>query len=361
MTVQGESVRAGEVELCGVTVGYEGRTVLKNLSLAIRPGESLVLLGPNGAGKSTIIRIIAGLLSPWEGSVRIAGRDVTTTPAKQRNVGLLFRSYGLFSDMTVAANVAHYLRVAGATSEDAARRAQELLKLVRLEHVADEEVGQLSTGQQQRANLARVLAADPEILLLHEPLSAVDHELRHELGEELRRLQQRRRVTVVLATRDRQDAFVMADRIAVVRDGALEQIADPRTVYEAPKTRYAATLTGEANLLPGRVTEVEPGGATGRATCLLGAVRCRGDALRSGQEVRLLIRPEELRIVPADAAQAVGDIVHERYLGSHTMTMVKVGGEMLKVLSCEPLRTAPGGHVGLALRHQECPATVLPM
>lgn len=167
-------------------------------------------------------------------------------------------------------------------------------------------------------------------------------------------------MTVILATRDRHDAFVMADRIAVVRDGAIEQSADPRTIYGAPRSRFVATLTGDANLLPARISEVAPDGATGRASCFLGPVRCRGEALRQGQEVTLLIRPEQLRIVPEESGLAVGDVEYERYLGSQTMSSVRVGDELVKVLSCEPLVPGHGRRVGLALRQPATDVAVLP-
>lgn len=347
----------GVLELRGVTVGYEDKVVLDHVDLAVERGESLVLLGPNGAGKSTLIRTMAGLLPPWSGSVWISGQDVADVPTNARGVGLIFRSHGLFANMTVRDNIYHSLRASGVERLESLRRIAGMLGLMRLDGLEDQEVGQLSRGQQQQANLARVLATEPGILLLHEPLSDVDDELRRELGEGIRQLQRSKGFTVVMATRNRRDAFLMADRFAVLRAGRLEQIGDPASVYRQPRSAFVATLTGEANLVPGRVSDDGGEGGPVTVSSVLGTMRCRGVGLSRGQEALLLIRPEALNIVQGQPKVGPsGTVTDSSYFGSHSVTKVDVQGQTLTVHTCEPVGTQPpvGARVHLSVRYDDC-------
>ena len=242
------------------------------------------------------------------------------------------------------------------------RRIAELLALVRLDGLADKEVGQLSRGQQQRANLARVLAAEPEILLLHEPLSEVDEELRRELGEQVRRLQRSKGFTVVMSTRNRRDAFLMADRFAVLRGGRIEQIGDPATVYRQPRSAFVATLTGEANLVPGHVGQDGAEDEHVTVSSVLGTMQCHGVGLSRGQPALLLIRPEALKIVQGqpDEAGPSGTVTESRYLGSHSVTKVDVQGQTLTVHTYGQVGSQypVGARVHLSVRADDCHALV---
>lgn len=343
------------LELRDVAVGYDGRFVLEGFDLDVVTGEFLVLVGPNGSGKSTILRTMAGLIAPWSGTVRIFGVDVTEVPARDRDVAVMYKGHGLFSQMTVAGNLDHYLKVAGLRDDAVARRRAELLELVRLTKREGQEVSQMSAGEQQRVNLARVLATGRRILLLHEPLAYVDFDLRGELLEMLREVQRADGLTVIMTTRDLHDAWSAADRIAVVREGHLDDLGEPRRVYMRPRTSYVARLTGPANLVPGHVLEVDPADGLVTVSTPLGALTCRGDELHAGDPVEVVIRPENIRSA-GEGGGARGTIVSTRFRGNHWMHKVRVGEQDLWLLSfgaSSPV-PSPGDEVELLVEERAC-------
>lgn len=226
------------------------KEVLQGISLRVEPQEILCLLGPSGCGKSTLLRIIAGLERAEQGRVLLNGNDVTEMPAHRRSVGLMFQDYALFPHLNVAENIAYGLRMHGAPASERRRRVEEMLNLVNLKGYAGRRVDELSGGEQQRVALARTLAPNPSLLLLDEPVANLDRLLREELLEALRRILKRLKVTTIFVTHDQEEAFALADRIAVMRAGRLEQVDAPATLYRRPVNTFVAAFLGFRNLLP---------------------------------------------------------------------------------------------------------------
>jgi putative spermidine/putrescine transport system ATP-binding protein len=343
------------VELRDVTVRYGGQTALKHFNLRVSSGEFLTVTGHNGSGKSTVVRTLAGLVSPDRGSVWISGADVTRKPAQLRDVAVMYRNYGFFTEMTVAGNIAYALGGRGYDRAALDERVAALLRLVRLEGQGHREVFELSIGEQQRANLARALAMRAPVMFLYEPLSYVDADLRRQIGEDLRRQQRRSGVTVVMATRDRLDAFRMSDRVAVLRNGELEQVGEPQEVYKFPRTPFVARVTGEANLLEGTVSEAVPSMGHVVVTTQLGDLTCVGEA-DPGDAVDVLIRPEEVAVVDPGSSALVGRLSGAVYCGSHWMSTVQVRGVELSVMQSTSSPNTPrvSEVVGLSFDKQYC-------
>jgi ABC-type Fe3+/spermidine/putrescine transport system ATPase subunit len=248
------------VELRNVTKRFDGVTAVDSLDLDVREGEFLSLLGPSGCGKTTTLRLIAGFEQPDEGEIRIAGRDVAGLPPYRRDVNTVFQSYALFPHLTVLENVAYGLKQGRVGRDRRQQRAQELLNLVHLPDVGARKPRQLSGGQQQRVALARALAKGPEVLLLDEPLGALDLKLRKEMQVFLKTLHAELGTTFVYVTHDQEEALAMSDRVAVMSRGRIEQIAAPREIYDAPATRFVADFIGETNFIrqDGRTVAVRP-------------------------------------------------------------------------------------------------------
>ncbi|MGZ4506131.1 MAG: ABC transporter ATP-binding protein [Blastococcus sp.] len=299
------------VRLEGLTRRYGTVVALDGLDLDIAGGEFLALLGPSGCGKTTALRAIAGFDRPDEGRVLLDGRDITDVPASKRDMGMVFQAYSLFPNLTVADNVAFGLRVRRRGKAERSSRATELLELVGLADRGDRYPHQLSGGQQQRVALARALAVAPQVLLLDEPLSALDAQVRVQLREEIRRIQLELGITTVFVTHDQSEALSVADRVGVLRDGRLEQIASPDELYERPATAFVAEFVGTMNRVPAtlRGGDVE----------LLGTRRPAAGAAPSGPVVAL-VRPEAL-LVAADPAGA-GRVVTRTFSGASTRVAV---------------------------------------
>jgi ABC-type Fe3+/spermidine/putrescine transport system ATPase subunit len=285
------------VALRGVAKSFGGERVISGLSLEVPRGEFLAIVGPSGSGKTTAMRIIGGFEAPDEGSVWISGENVTELPAERRDVNTVFQSYALFPHMSVLENVAYGPRMRGVGRAERRKKAGELLELVRLSNVGDRKPNQLSGGMQQRVALARALANEPAVLLLDEPLGALDRKLREEMQRELRRIQTELGATFIYITHDQEEAFGMADRLAVMRHGGFEQIGDPATIYDRPVNAWTALFVGSANQL--RVTLGE-GGALASD---LGPVAAShvDSALKSGDPALVIVRPEETRFLRASA------------------------------------------------------------
>ncbi|WP_051231619.1 ABC transporter ATP-binding protein [Kaistia adipata] len=286
------------VALKGVVKRFGAQTVLDGLSLAVPRGEFLAIVGPSGSGKTTAMRTIGGFETPDEGSVFIAGRDVTALPPEQRDVNTVFQSYALFPHLSVLDNVAYGPRMRGVGRAERRRRAGELLDLVRLSGVADRKPAQLSGGMQQRVALARALANEPAVLLLDEPLGALDRKLREEMQRELRRIQSELAATFIYITHDQEEAFGMADRLAVMRDGRFAQIGDPATLYDQPVDAWVALFLGSANRI--RATLGEGEALTSDLGPLL-AGHVAAD-LAAGDPALVVVRPEQTRFSRAAAA-----------------------------------------------------------
>jgi len=290
------------VALHGVAKSFGGNKVLSNLSLDVPRGEFLAILGPSGSGKTTAMRIIGGFEAPDEGSVWISGRDVTELPAERRDVNTVFQSYALFPHMSVMENVAYGPRMRGVSRAARRKKAGALLELVRLSGVAEAKPNQLSGGMQQRVALARALANDPAVLLLDEPLGALDRKLREEMQRELRRIQAELGATFIYITHDQEEAFGMADRLAVMRDGGFEQIGDPATIYDRPVNAWTALFVGSANQIRATMGTGE-GLASDLGPVAAGHVEA---SLQPGDPALVIVRPEETRFLPAPAGAQAG-------------------------------------------------------
>ncbi len=294
----------------------DGTRALEPVQLDINPGETLVLLGPSGCGKTTMLRIIAGLEQPDAGGqVFFGALDVTPLPIEQRRVGMVFQSYALFPNMSVAENIAYGLKVRGMAEAEKKQRVDEMLAMMHLDSFADRRIDQLSGGQRQRVALARALAVRPRVLLLDEPLTALDAKLRESLRAEIDRLLRSLKITAVYVTHDQSEAMALGDRIAVMEKGRIAQIGTPRDIYYRPATRFVADFIGTMNRVQG-VVEGEN-------------LRLPSGLLRVGPRVatEVLFRPEDVRIVSTANAPLQARIVSAFFLGDHTRLILDVGAE----------------------------------
>ena len=282
---------APSVELVKLSRSFGGVAALDGLDLTVEPGTLMCLLGPSGCGKTTALRIIAGLEHSDGGEVRVGGQDVARIPANKRDMGMVFQSYSLFPNLDARDNVAFGLRMRGMGAAKRRERAGELLELVGLAAHASKYTHQMSGGQQQRVALARALAIEPRVLLLDEPLSALDAVVRVQLREEIRSLQTRLGITTVFVTHDQEEALSVADQVAVMRAGRLEQCAAPAEVYAEPASAFVAEFIGTMNRLPGTLA------ADGQTVEVAGRrLAVREGGARSGGDVAVLIRPEAVRL-----------------------------------------------------------------
>ncbi|NUR29891.1 MAG: ABC transporter ATP-binding protein [Catenulispora sp.] len=322
---------APSVELVNLSRSFGGVAALDGLDLTVEPGTLTCLLGPSGCGKTTALRIIAGLEHSDRGEVRVGGQDVARVPANKRDMGMVFQSYSLFPNLDALDNVAFGLRMRGWSAAKRRTRAGELLELVGLAAHAAKYTHQMSGGQQQRVALARALAIEPRVLLLDEPLSALDAVVRVQLREEIRALQTRLGITTVFVTHDQEEALSVADQVAVMRAGRLEQCAAPAEVYADPATPFVAEFIGTMNRLPGALS------ADGETVEVAGRrLKVRGGS-RPGGEVAVLIRPEAVRFEPADDGTAT---VRQAGFRGPITRITAVLGDGTEVLSDVPSASA---------------------
>lgn len=297
-----------------IRMAFSAKDVLNDVSLNVETGELLAILGPSGCGKSTLLRVVAGLLRADRGTVRIAGREMNGVPPRGRGIGFVFQDYALFPKMTVRDNVAFGLRVRGVPPGDRNRKTSEMLDLVGLAEEADRAVETLSGGQRQRVALARALAVSPSLLLLDEPLSALDIKVRERLRREIAAVQKKVGITTLIVTHDQKEAMELGDRIAVMNEGRFEQVASPRDVYQAPATEFVAKFIGEVNILPGQLYR-------GNAYAGSLAIRMEGSGIPfHGGTVKVLLRPEDVTLLPpgiGEAGQTHARVNLVSWLGAH--------------------------------------------
>jgi putative spermidine/putrescine transport system ATP-binding protein len=337
-----------EVRLVDLHRSYGGVPALDGLTLEVEPGEFVSLLGPSGCGKTTALRILAGLETADCGHVVVGGKDVTAVGANRRDMGMVFQAYSLFPNMTALDNVAFGLRLRKVSADDRRRRAGDMLELVGLGTQAAKYPHQLSGGQQQRVALARALAIEPTVLLLDEPLSALDAKVRVQLREEIRRIQSELHTTTLFVTHDQEEALAISDRVGVMSQGRLEQLDSPAAVYQRPATPFVAEFVGVTNSIRGTADHgavVLDGGARLPAAVV--------DGSAAGAAVRVLVRPGDLRL--DGTGDLTGTVLTHSFLGQVTRLTVRLdGGLVVRVdtTTDEATRWPPGATVALTADHR---------
>ena len=346
-TQDGAARTAVEVRMEGLSRHYGPVVALDRLDLTLRPGELIVLLGPSGCGKTTTLRLLAGLEDADTGQIFVGGKDITRLPASKRDMGMVFQAYSLFPHMTVRQNVAFGLRLRRVDATKRDKRALEMLDLVSLSTQADRYPHQLSGGQQQRVALARALAIEPQVLLLDEPLSALDAKVRAQLRDEIRRIQLEVGITTLFVTHDQEEALAIADRVGVMREGHLEQLAPPTEVYSRPATSFVAEFVGLSNRMTG---DVRGGEVTVRG-CTLPLVE---RDVPDGQVVAL-IRPEAVTLASHDTPESgplVGTVIAVTFLGATSRVTVDLGDTtvLAQLTTADATALPAGSRVALTIR-----------
>ncbi|HLY24218.1 MAG TPA: ABC transporter ATP-binding protein [bacterium] len=351
-----------DVEIVSLAKSYGGPHVVRDVTFTLRQGEFLTLLGPSGSGKSTTLLMVAGFEQPSRGDIRIGGRSIVDEPPQRRNFGVVFQSYALFPHMSVIENVEFPLRMRGMSPRERRARAADMLDKVGLSLFARRKPRELSGGQQQRVALARALIFDPAALLLDEPLGALDKRLRESMQIEIKSIQRRTGISVLYVTHDQEEAMVMSDRIAIMRDGRLLQIGAPSDLYRRPATPFVAAALGETNLVPCRRVEgdgpcrsvVLPDGSGGRAQC--------ADPQQDGTGERcamISVRPERIRcLLPGEAAENTieGVVKDQTFAGSYVRCTIQACGQDLIMKTGEdgPAAAArPGQRVRIGWRTED--------
>ena len=337
------------VELVAISKHYGEVAALDAVDLRIGDGEFFALLGPSGSGKTTLLRAIAGFVTPDRGEIRVDGEDMRRTPAHRRSIGMVFQHYALFPHMTVAENVAFGLSVRGVPQAQTRNRVGEMLSLVELEGLERRRPSQLSGGQQQRVALARALVTRPRVLLLDEPLGALDKRLRRQMQVELKQIQREVGITTVFVTHDQEEALTLSDRIALLNHGAVVHCDTPETVYERPRSVFAADFLGDANFFAGR-SATPRDGLTAVVTEAGETLLAGGAPLPPGRKVTLAVRPEKLRIesagtaVPPALNRIDGRVTRRIYAGaSTTYRIAGAAGELVVFAQNRDLSAAAEG------------------
>ncbi|MDA8411241.1 MAG: ABC transporter ATP-binding protein [Treponema sp.] len=342
------------LELQGIVKNFGRNTVVRGLSLSVEKGEFVSFLGGSGCGKTTTLRMIAGFEMPTEGSIRLDGADLSRVSPNKRNLGMVFQNYALFPNMTVARNIAFGLKIAGQKKAAIASRVEEMLELIHMGEYAERYPHQLSGGQQQRVALARALARKPAALLLDEPLSALDAKIRVRLRDDIRSIQRSLGITTIYVTHDQEEALSISDRVAVMRDGRIEQIGAPFEIYNAPGTSYVETFIGTLSVLSARVKDP----ATG-TLLVAGQEIVAGRKLDAavGEELRLSLRPEALSLDGRERNCLRGRVVNVKFLGSIVRVVAKVGDRELSMDAFNHPRLPPpaiGSEVDLHFAPEAC-------
>jgi len=317
------------LELTHIKKSFGNVQVVHDFNMHIEKGEFVSFLGPSGCGKTTVLRMIAGFETPTAGTLTIAGKDQSTLKPNQRNIGMVFQAYALFPNMTVHDNVAFGLKVAGESKSEIDARVKEMLGLIKLDHLADRYPFQMSGGQQQRVALARALAVKPQVLLLDEPLSALDAKIRVSLREEIRAIQQKLGITTVFVTHDQEEALSISDRIVVMNAGRADQIGTPFEIYNTPATRFVASFVGTLNMIEAKV--IDPSANR----IMIGdqgvTLKQSVTTYKAGETVSLALRPEAGSLAESASGDTAltGQVASAHFLGSVIRTRMNVGGNVI--------------------------------
>jgi putative spermidine/putrescine transport system ATP-binding protein len=345
------------LRLQGIRKTFGQSVALDDIDLTVERGELVSFLGPSGCGKTTTLRIVAGFERADRGSVFVDGRDLSNVPPERRGMGMVFQTYGLFPNMTVTRNIAFGLRVAGRDARETRARVEAMLDLIGLPDIGQRYPNQLSGGQQQRVALARAIAIEPRVLLLDEPLSALDAVVRASLRTQIRDIQQQTGITAIYVTHDQEEALTISDRVVVLNHGRIDQIGSPREVYERPASAFVAGFIGSANRLEGHVLDAS-----------LGVVRVGDDLVRippdavvaAGGDVLIVVRPERLVIRPTDATQVaanrlLGVVRGVTYLGPTDSVAVEVAGRrLIATVPAGGIVPGPGAAVAIEFAIEHC-------
>lgn len=326
------------IELKNIRKNFEDTEVLKDVNLYIRKKEFITLLGPSGCGKTTMLRIIGGFETPTSGQVLFEGKDLVPVPPYKRRINTVFQKYALFPHLNVFDNIAFGLKLKKMDKAEIARRVERMLKLVKMEGYGKRSVDAISGGQQQRIAIARALVNEPEVLLLDEPLGALDLKLRKDMQLELKSMQQQLGITFVYVTHDQEEALTMSDTIVVMKDGVIQQIGDPKHIYDEPKNAFVADFIGESNILPATMIKDE----------LVEAAGCRFSCVDGGfgemTPVDMVVRPEDIMVVGEDVGMLTGEVKSVLFKGVHYEMMVDTGSFVWKIHSTtmQPVGTIVG-------------------
>lgn len=352
------------VTLTDIVKRFGSFTALHRMSMEIPDGSFVTLLGPSGCGKTTTLRMIAGLLDPTEGEIQIKGKRMNDVPIHKRNLGLVFQNYALFPHKTVGENIAFGLKYRGVSKADAAEKVKHALDLVQLPHVADRYPKALSGGQQQRIALARAIVIEPDVLLLDEPLSALDANLREDMRVELKRIQHRIGVTTVFVTHDQSEALALSDHVVVMSNGRVEQTGAPEEVYNTPASEFVATFLGTSNIVQGTCMGLDGSEVSIDVDGLgrLAIPKSRAPKIAETGAAKLVIRAEKLTLGPADEtrdghASSQGVVEAVDYQGQAARYFVRVGDHQLQVINMiDEHPFAEGSAVSVHLRGRDCSA-----
>lgn len=325
---------AAAVDLRNVTLAYGEFVAVKDVSLSIRKGEFVTLLGPSGCGKTTILRSIAGLVQPTGGVINVAGRRIDNIPIHKRNIGLVFQNYALFPHKSVFDNIAFGLKYRNVEKSVIAQKVTRALAMVRLPGVEKKLPSELSGGQQQRIALARAIVIEPDVLLLDEPLSALDANLREEMRTELKIIQREVGITTIFVTHDQEEALAMSDRIVVMNKGLIEQMGTPEEVYRRPESRFVASFLGQSNLLEGHIASVNDGVAAIKLASGVTLAATAPATARQGAPVTAVVRAQKMLLGAGGKPTGLkGRIASTSYLGGSAAYFVDMAGERLQSIA----------------------------
>ncbi len=348
------------VTLKAVTKRYGETPAVVDVSFAVQPGELFFLLGPSGCGKTTLLRMMAGFARPDEGSIFFDDRPIDDVPPHRRNTGMVFQSYALWPHMSVAENVAYGLRERRVEGTERQRRVGRALETVRMAEYGTRMPNQLSGGQQQRVALARALVVEPDVVLLDEPLSNLDAKLRLQMRHEIRRIHGETGITMVYVTHDQVEALSMAQRMAVMSMGHVQQVGEPRALYRRPASRFVAEFIGEANMIEGKL--VRRDGATGTVSTAFGELTALlgPTEVADGADVVCMVRPEGLQLATGDANTIKATVQDSVYLGDSEQFVLEADGLALKAVQANPGEAPPKAGQGVDVHFSPQDAVILP-